>query len=309
MRRVLRIFPAYYAYLLVVFTIAVTGIAVVSHGDLAVAALYLRDYTSADRWTDHTWSLAVEEQFYLIWPLLLLALSKKRLIVFGFVVLVFEPLIRVVTYVLAPSMRDGITVMFHTRADMLVFGCLLALTRFDPTVLRFKERYATKSVAMTAIAVLVVVCPVAYARFHDGFLMSIGYTVQGACIAILLLWLVDNPRERLGQVLNWGPIAAIGTLSYSIYLWHVVFLFPIHGVSFPFPINVVLTFVVAWCSFRFVEMPFNGLRRRFGSVAVASEPLPIPGPLERQPSPETRSGAPSTTTSRSDEHDARVSES
>ena len=276
-RRVLRIFPAYYVYLFAIFVLAATGFIALTPRDLLWSGLYLRDYSAqATAWTNHTWSLAVEEQFYLLWPLLVLLLDKRRLIVLCLIVIAVSPVVRILTYESAPGLRDLITVMFHTRADTLLFGCLLALTRFDTSMIRVKELFVRYNGPLLAALGLFVLSPLVYSRFHDGYLLTLGYTFDNACIALLLIWTVDHRGVLAGRILNWTPIAAIGTLSYSLYLWHVIFISPLRGTLVPFPVNVVLTFVIAWCSFRFIEMPFNGLRQRFGSVSVSSEPLPIP---------------------------------
>jgi peptidoglycan/LPS O-acetylase OafA/YrhL len=238
LRRVLRIFPAYYAYLAALCVFAAIGFIAVTPRDLIMSALYVRDYfPQATDWTNHTWSLAVEEQFYLIWP-----------------------------------------IMFHTRADTLLFGCLLALTRLDAGAIALHRRLDRLNGPAVAALVLFVLSPVLYYRFHGGYLIVAGYTLDNACIALLLIWAIDHRKSLAGRILNWKPVAAIGTLSYSLYLWHVIFISPFRGATIPFPLNVILTFVLAWCSFTFIEMPFNGLRRRFGSLTVATEPTP-PMPL------------------------------
>jgi peptidoglycan/LPS O-acetylase OafA/YrhL len=272
-RRVLRIFPAYYGYLLVIGLLAATSIISVTPRDWLISAIYLRDYYShTTDWTNHTWSLAVEEQFYLLWPLVLLVLKKRQLIAICFIVIGLAPFVRVLTYFLLPGLRDGIPIMFHTRVDSLMCGCLLALTRFDSTAQTVKSWFERHNGPLWAAVVLIVLSPVAQGRFHGGYLLTVGYSLDNVAIALLIIWTVDHQDTVAGRVLNWRPIAVLGTLSYSLYLWHVIFISPLGGAKVPFPLNVALTFVVAWCSFHFIEAPFNGLRRRFGSTGVTSEP-------------------------------------
>jgi peptidoglycan/LPS O-acetylase OafA/YrhL len=264
LRRTLRIFPAYYLYLAVIAVSAAFGIVAVTHRDLIMSALYLRDYfPHTTDWTNHTWSLAVEEQFYLIWPLLLCWLDRKHLIRVCLVVIALSPLVRILTYVLTPGLRDAIPIMFHTRADALMFGCLAALTRFDAGAVRFHAIFARRGGPIWALVAVGVLSPLLYARLHGGYLFAVGDTLSGACVAVLLIWAIDHRSSPVGRFLNWQPIVTLGTLSYSLYIWHVVFIAPIAGVIIAFPLNVILTFVVAWCSYRGIEVPVIALRRRF----------------------------------------------
>src|SRR5271157_945604 len=78
-RRVLRIFPAFYAYWLVTLALVMVGLLAVPARDLAYAATYTINYVVDRSWSvGHLWSLAVEEQFYALWPLTLFFLGRKR---------------------------------------------------------------------------------------------------------------------------------------------------------------------------------------------------------------------------------------
>jgi peptidoglycan/LPS O-acetylase OafA/YrhL len=150
--------------------------------------------------------------------------------------------------------------------DFLMFGCLIALLQHAP---RFESIYRAATRLWWLPPALIAACSVATARFQNYFDLTVGYTINGATIAIFLLWCTRNPSSIVGRILNWGPIVRIGVLSYSIYLWQTLFLHPLNfqvfGAHSPigsFPGNW-LGFLLAGCfSYYVVEQPSLQLRRR-----------------------------------------------
>src|SRR5712692_9378521 len=119
LRRAFRIFPAFYTYLAAV---ALFGLA--RPGELVRAATYTINYVEGRSWiVAHIWSLAVEEQFYILWPLTVVALVRRSLLVAGAVV-VLSPFIRLAQYDFFPAYRTGIGAQFHTVCDAIACGCL-----------------------------------------------------------------------------------------------------------------------------------------------------------------------------------------
>jgi hypothetical protein len=80
-----------------------------------------------DWYLGHFWSLAIEEQFYLVWPAVLLWLGPRRGMRWGALLLIAMPLIRIGSYLLWPGVRAQLSIMSHTSADPIIAGCLLAL--------------------------------------------------------------------------------------------------------------------------------------------------------------------------------------
>ena len=144
-RRAFRIFPGFYAYWLVAFVLALLGYIQLSRSDLISAATYIWNYVprNVDTWfLGHTWSLSVEEQFYLLWPLILKLSGPKRGTWAALAVVVTAPFVRLGSYFLLPSTRPRIGMMLHTRADSLMIGALLALMCFNEDHLRILKRLA-----------------------------------------------------------------------------------------------------------------------------------------------------------------------
>src|SRR5207249_1017133 len=127
-RRTLRIFPPYYFFVLVVIILqGIDEIKLVA-GDLLHALTYTVNYHPERSWyLGHAWSLSVEEQFYLIWPAVLLLAGKHRALWIAFSVITLCPLIRLTIWYFFPSLvKYEIGYRFETVADSIAAGCMLA---------------------------------------------------------------------------------------------------------------------------------------------------------------------------------------
>jgi peptidoglycan/LPS O-acetylase OafA/YrhL len=255
-RRLRRIFPAYYAYLAVLAALTVAGFIKIAPQELLLDALYLRDYYAHSfSWLEHTWSLAVETQFYLFWPALLLWFGKSRARIAAIACIALEPLVRIGSYAAFPSARDLLSIAFHTRVDMLMFGCALALLMENgaPAWLRS----ATQKVPPWLSFVVLGLCVAATAKFHGAFQFAIGMTLEGAAISLMLANVLERPQTTFARLLRSAPATWTGRISYSLYLWQQPFLFPIGDSIFGrFPLNLAGLFLTACLSYYVVERTF-----------------------------------------------------
>jgi peptidoglycan/LPS O-acetylase OafA/YrhL len=259
LRRARRIFPAYYAYLAIVGALALGGALHVPLFGWLLSLFYLTDYSFGNTavWIVHSWSLAVEEQFYLFWPALIMLLGIARVQFFAFAVMFALPFVRLATYVLFPHQRDSIDVMFHTRLDMLMFGAALSIGVAQGAIPL--ERLAGRAgTAAAIVAASALVCGVLLAmRFHGVYLFTIGYTITGLGTATLIFCLLSHPAWAATEMLSLRPFTALGRISYSLYLWQQLFLSPENQtITGRFPINFVAAILCAVASYYFIERPF-----------------------------------------------------
>lgn len=264
LRRALRIFPAFYVFLTVIALATLAGWIAVPAGDFLAAATYTMNFVRDRAWyLGHTWSLAVEEQFYLLWPWIFAAAPalRRRKVIVG--VLLAAPLIRVATWAFLPGWERSIGEAFPTIADALGTGVLLALLR---DALHASPRYA-KLLASKATLWLVLVA-LLLNRLNGMYALPgwlVGETALNLTIALLLDRLVTHPVGVVARVLNGAAAALIGKLSYSIYLWQQP-VFARNGTMFvqQFPFNVALAGLAAYASYRLIERPFLKLKDRIG---------------------------------------------
>ena len=256
--RFYRIVPPFYVYITAVVLLWKVHFVAVDWSSVYRAATFTTDYTSSVWYLAHSWSLSVEEQFYLLWPATLKILGKARALRVSIVIICLGPALRVASYLLLPGERERLAYMFHNRLDGLMFGCALAMLNDSAIMHRLCQRWLKPHLGTLAALFLFAVSPTLRIRFQGGYLFPLGYSLESASIAYLLLYVVRNHHGLVGRLLNARAVAHVGVLSYSLYLWQQLFL----GELFRPPLSVILAFAAAEASYRTVERCALQLRRR-----------------------------------------------
>jgi len=281
-RRTLRIFPPYFAFLIALAIASAAGWITLNSGDLLSSATYTSNYHDARSWfVGHTWSLSVEEQFYLLWPAVLLLARTRRAVVVAAATLLLVPIIRVAEWELFRAAGYGIGHRFETIADALAAGCLLACVRphlhASPLYMRLLSSPAFVLVPIAAILANLT-------HDHPLVLMGAGLTVINVCLALCVDWAVTFHEGRVGRVLNAAPVVFIGWISYSLYLWQQPFLHRDSSAWFAqFPTNIGLTVIAALASYYAVERPSLQLRKWIEMRKRRPSPAP---PVGADPRPD-----------------------
>jgi peptidoglycan/LPS O-acetylase OafA/YrhL len=239
--------------------------------DAAFAAFYLSDYTQAFLHQPllllHTWSLAVEEQFYLIWPLIVLMLTR---LAWRWRIAVLIGL-----YALAAMWRiaehdriawDDIYFRFDTRLCGLIIGAILALC--FRRLGSLSRRSADLAGLYAGVALLICVTQ-SYWQMPGGLIWMTAL-VQVATIVLLIASAV--PDSRVSALLSARPLVAAGTISYGLYLWHytaaVYFRAELPWYQ-TFPIVLAVAFTGATTSWLLIEQPLRRYRRTLGQARPA----------------------------------------
>ena len=272
-RRSLRIFPAFYVYLAVCAVVTLAGWVPGTLRSFVVAGTYTWNYLGGgSELLEHTWSLSLEEQFYLLWPAALLLLGTRKGAKLAVWVILLSPVSRVITYYLAPNHRSLINAMLHTGLDSIMFGCLLAILWRNPKFNQMVRPLTRGWVAALAAAFTLVLAPVFLgARFRGAYIDVFGFTLNAICLSLILLYVVRQPESVTGRMLNSRVLRHIGVISYSLYLWQQIFTSN-DGLRF-FPWNVPAIFAAAELSFWLVERPALRLRERLESRLAPKQTL------------------------------------
>jgi len=275
-RRLLRLTPALWVYVTITLIAYLLYDGRVNYWDFVAAFTYTSNYymiaTSSVQYYMPVWSLAIEEHFYLILPLTMLLAVRRSVRVFMIVVVCGV----VAEFVWRRMVADSVNMDWQyiywrtdTRLDSLLFGVLLTCLLALPHARRVSGIVShwpglVGGIGLMAVSVL---------YRDEAFRMSARYTLQGLGLMLLVgyvilshEWIATNARA----VLETRPVIYISKISYSLYLWHLTILkFAEHVFGTFGVIGVALcaaaSLTMASLSYKFVEIPFFSLRRKFGS--------------------------------------------
>lgn len=266
LRRTLRIFPAYYAFVALSFVLDRVMGDDWSTGLSLSAVTYTVNYFNATHGHPstsiaHAWSLSVEEQFYLLWPVVLILLASYRRLVSGTIAIAAAAFAWRTVLVFAGADVAYVYNAFDTRLDCLAIGCLLAAGGSSPFLFR---RVTRAWYPLLTIAALCASRWVPSATYH----YSLGFTVEALLCATLLAQLMFIAGDTRWAWLDSKPLRFLGMISYPMYLYHALGAavgrrVPIESPAVQFAAALVATIALACGSYYVIERPALKLRARF----------------------------------------------
>jgi len=279
-RRAIRLYPAMVITIIVAYFLAyfefIGGKATIEG---AIAQLfYFANYfqlffdgnTKTPAGTGIFWSLAVEEHFYFLYPLIFSAflcnLDKKRLVIFLSVLMVIMLAWRIYLVEFINVSEGRIIYASDTRIDSIIIGCILALTKNPMNSL--SERKLNPS------DILIIISAVACILFtflyrDETFRLTLRFTLQGGALFILFYYSIAFSQHPIFSFLNTRIMDRIGTYSYTIYLVHYI-LIEVLKTNFPLINNdlgtlfivLVVSVLIGYLMYNYVEKPLQIYRKR-----------------------------------------------
>jgi peptidoglycan/LPS O-acetylase OafA/YrhL len=306
-RRVLRLAPALLLYLIATLLVIYFLHPEEFRGQLKLvvyAATYLTNWRLALGWdysldaTAIIWSLSIEEQFYLLWPPVLIAILytkiKHQYIAMALIALIAGVALHRVALWSVGAELNRMYYGTDTRADSLFAGCLTAfISQFQLPVRLQAALHMMALFSLGALAYLV-----ATSSFNGPFLYRGGYTLVAVATGSVIWSVANSPGSWIANVLAWSPLRWFGKISYGLYLWHWLLLrdlsFYRWAGEWETPLRLALAIGISAVSFYFIETPFNSLKEKFSYLRVGptaeatAEPrsigLPFGSPVIIQPS-------------------------
>ncbi len=290
MRRVLRLLPALWLMLLTIVVFVTLflpeDIAQATQTDALLAVCNVLNWARIFEWSEkgllgHTWSLCIEEQFYLLWPVTLCLVLRsagsaglaRRLLGFALVFAVCR-----IVLVMGGASVTRVYQGLDTRIDNLLLGCALAAALLEGW-LRLDDdrtRALLRRMIPAAILSLVLVLLLAHSRSAVTFIVVLPLVGISTCVVIGHV-LAAGPDDRWQELFERPRLVWCGRRSYGLYLWH----YPVFQVLGPWgfgfsPIQVALvgmplTFAIASASYVLVERPILKFKDHFQPARAAAE--------------------------------------
>jgi peptidoglycan/LPS O-acetylase OafA/YrhL len=301
-RRFFRIIPAFWTYSISILLLAALGIVVLKEGAVPqvtgfiVSSLFLSDIFYPSWFWGHTWSLSVEEQFYVCFPLIFALIYKSRhkaVIMPIFLILVYISAFFATTFI--DAFRSGLYLVYsHFDWNRYLGGSLFFSYQYIATGVSMAIFWKTASSVLGRLPLLFYILVIAnilslpFWNPPEAVALLRWYTYP-ILLACLVGWVMVKPAYF--GLLRWPVIQFIGASSYSVYLWQQLFTGdPTRYGPIPLSnplISLFLLFLCATLSYHFVERKFIALGRR---LSRAKSPEPAKVPLQApQPDVVTRS--------------------
>lgn len=292
-RRVLRIFPLYFGIL--AFSVIVAPGLLPGDAQFWYWTYLSNIYIAVqDGWPEpphlnHFWSLAIEEQFYLLWPLAVLTLSRVKLIRLSIACMIVAFGLRVISP-MGMSPLDSY-LLLPTRMDALAAGAVVALLIRSDEGRNFIRTWAAPSLYATSILILALLINKRGLYTLDPLVRTLGYTlfaVASASLIGIVVTAYDSRWLRMGLSMRW--LRQLGKYSYGIYVLHQPIIFILRDAGFDaqlFPqmlgsslpgvlifaaVAGCVTLILAILSYHWWELPFLKLKKFFPYSRAVESP-------------------------------------
>ncbi len=268
-RRILRIFPLYYFFLILFYFILplLEGKTIAPFSSQVYFWTYLQNIALTFKWDfygpNHFWSLAVEEHFYLFWPILIFFLNKKSIKKVIIVIIIAAVICRVFL------LKNNLSINFFTftRMDDLAIGALLAVLEFEGKLKSIKPiRFLFLLIILIVVAVLLNFTQTNGSYINETF----KYTIMAFCYFSIIGYVLSSKEESwVHRILKNSVLSYTGKISYGLYVYHPLCIlllqhyFRIDSIFISFFLSFGLAYLIATISFYLMESKFLSLKKYF----------------------------------------------
>lgn len=285
-RRLLRVFPLYYLAIFLFLVLIPSLVRMPFRIDYFTSNqiyfwLFLQNWLLIFNKTDqsflnHLWSMAVEEQFYLLWPLVFAFIRKPKILITLLIILLLSFVtLRFWLWNSQLSSLPYFSFYSFTRIDGICIGCLIGLLQNTNT--KFVEKY-TAFIVLFFAAVNFIFYFVNKQVGHSIPYLLVGYSTFSMLFGLLLYDLINHENSWFTKFFNLRLLRFVGTISYGTYIFHwPVFLLLSHYLAklpnlnswvynvqvFSSVVATIIAFIIGYLSYRYFEMKFLKLKRYF----------------------------------------------
>jgi len=300
LRRILRLWPAFFALLAACYLYThwtrPTDEAAAFQKEMIVAGCYVANWPTLHQTSmaslGHTWSLSVEEQFYLLWPVLLTVmlwagLTRRKILTVVCVGILASAALRAFLLGAHPPYgppRQALIMRLYmgldTRADALLSGCLVGLLTVWGLLPKSRRSLTALNVGAAAsvlgLGYIFANSALEHFQFYRGL-----FTVVAWMVAVIIVRLLVAPARFACRILESAPLVGVGRISYALYLFHLPIghWFGAERLGWTVPLETLkvagLSFAAAILSYFCVERPFLRLKERLHGPRPVIVPLPV----------------------------------
>jgi peptidoglycan/LPS O-acetylase OafA/YrhL len=264
-RRILRIFPAYLFYICIIFILQLLGLLHIAEKYWISTVFYTMCYMNNLNYAweiGHTWSLSVEEHYYIIWPVIFSYFKPKRAVKFVFAYIILIPFLRYTIWQFARKVID-IDYASLTQMGSIAVGCLIAFIANRDIFPKISERIQKYPFIGISTGILLLLLSLKMS-ISGKYAILLGDPVNALSFGLVILSIlhINNSKSILFRIMNSKLATWVGSVSYSIYLWQQ----PFSGrgcFSTVFPhwiVNIITIFICSSISYYGIEKPFLRLK-------------------------------------------------
>ncbi|MFN6481905.1 MULTISPECIES: acyltransferase [unclassified Nostoc] len=274
-RRFLRLFPLFYLIIAITAIVNIPPVRETIGWHISyLSNIYFAIKGSFDGSISHFWSLAVEEQFYLLWPWFILFSSKKLLLPILVLIILVGPLFRLLATHIGLN-EVAVWVLTPSVLDILGLGSLLAYLKHRKEIFNISQEKIVK--VFFIIGIILLLLGKIFKRIDNNIIFEIVFS--DTALALIFTWLVAEAsigfKGIVGSILESQPLVYLGKISYGIYLIHLFTLYEVSKVFQKLELSfsgsaiviaifsTIATIIIASVSWHFLEKPIIELKRFF----------------------------------------------